>query len=527
VHEGLRTNPGFARVLIAAVMILPAACVRDTGGEGPVALQEADDALVAETVAGRPAQVTGPVPSPSPFVLPPSDFDCRDQIVRVSLTSSGRQANGESWYPTASGDGRFVVFISHATDMVPGDTNGKWDVFVRDRKAGETKRAGVSSSGKEAALGAWSPTISGDGRFVAFVSKSGDIVPGDTNGEDDIFVHDRKTGVTERITLGAGGAEPDGMSWVRSVSAHGRFVVFMSEATNLVSGDTNGKRDVFVHDRVNGTTKRVSVSSSGTEGDGPSNWHDISADGRFVVFESEATNLVPDDGNDASDVFVHDRLTGRTSRASVKPGGGEADGGSGRPAISADGRFVTFRSDASNLVPDDTNGKTDVFVHDRKTGRTERVSVESGGGEGDGPSSGASISADGRFVAFESQARDLVDGGEKGDDLVCVHDRRTGETARVNVSARGAEADGQSYFLWISADGRFVTFSSAAKNLVHGDTNDCADVFVARNPFLPGLESGAAGPAPPKQTRLRRLEAGHLPVRGATRTQTGKLPGSR
>jgi Tol biopolymer transport system component len=181
--------------------------------------------------------------------------------------------------------------------------------------------------------------------------------------------------------------------------------------------------DVFVHDRVTGQTSRVSVSSSGEQGNGESRFPSLSADGRYVAFESLASNLVPSDTNGTPDVFIHDRVTGQMTRVSVSSSGEEGNGNSSEASVSANGRYVAFHSSASNLVPGDTNGTWDVFVHDRVTGQTSRVSVSSSGEQGNGNSYEANISPDGRYVAFGSAASNLVPGDTNGTPDVFVHDR--------------------------------------------------------------------------------------------------------
>ena len=293
--------------------------------------------------------------------------------------------------------------------------------------------------------------------------------------------------VTELVSVASDGTHGDGHSGVlpstglsplASVSVDGRFVVFSSLADNLVPSDTNLVGDVFVRDRVNGITERVSVASDGTEGDGQSHDASISPDGRYVAFKSVATNLVPGDTNGVEDVFVHDRLAGTTERASVASDGHQPDGPSSEPSLSADGRFVVFTSSADNLVPDDHNNVGDVFVHDRRTGITERLSVAPAGGDADGESFGASTSADGRFVAFTSIADSLVPGGTNGAVHIFVRDRLTRVTELISVGSDGIEGNGISVQPSISADGRLVVFMSFATNLVPGDTNGSIDVFV-------------------------------------------------
>jgi hypothetical protein len=286
----------------------------------------------------------------------------------------------------------------------------------------------VDSSGAQGNFSSISPAISADGRIVVFGSFANNLVAGDWNFQADIFVHDRSTGITERVSVDSSGAEGNGNSNHADVSADGRFVAFESESTNLVAGDSNGVIDVFVHDRMTGITERVSVDSSGAEGNGPSGTFGglaISADGRIVAFESNASNLVAGDTNGVSDVFVHDRSTGLTERVDVDSFGAEANYGGSIPSISADGQSVTFASSATNLVAGDTNNAGDVFVHDRSTGFTGRVSVDSSGAEGNGLSgnSGLAISADGQIVAFESLASNLVAGDTNGYTDVFVRER--------------------------------------------------------------------------------------------------------
>jgi HYR domain len=400
---------------------------------------------------------------------------------RIGTTGARIIFAGDS--PAISGNGRFVAFVSSASDLVPGDSNRFADVFVHDRDTGATSRVSVDSADVQANSSSTGPAISADGRFVAFGSTASNLVADDTNGANDIFVHDRQTGDTTRVTVNSAGVQANSSSVGPAISADGRFVAFGSTASNLVADDTNGTTDVFVRDRQAGETKRLSVDSAGLEANSLSLHYAISADGRFVAFDSAASNLVAGDTNRPFDVFVHDRHTGQTSRVSVDSAGVEgssASGGllSGGLAISADGRFVAFGSTASNLVADDTNSTEDLFVHDRQAGETRRVSVDSAGREANNFSVGPALSADGRFVAFESMASNLVaaDTNETGD--IIVHDRQRHETTRVSVASTGLEANSFSLGAAISADGRFVAFHSAASNLVPGDTNGFIDVFL-------------------------------------------------
>jgi LPXTG-site transpeptidase (sortase) family protein len=406
---------------------------------------------------------------------------------RVSVASDGTEANGLSTGRTISADGRYVAFSSAASNLVSGDTNGFRDIFVHDRQTGATTRVSVASDGTQGNNSSHIPSISADGLYVAFESDASNLVSGDTNGTRDIFVHDRQTGVTTRVSVASSGTQANGGSYNAAISADGRYVAFESVASNLVSGDTNGARDVFVHDRQTGTTTRVSVASSGTQGNGNSHSPAISADGRYVAFHSFSNNLVSGDTNGAIDIFVRDRQTGATTRVSVASGGTQGNSNSEYSSFSADGRYVAFESNATNLVSGDTNGIRDIFVHDRQTGVTTRVSVASGGTQANNNSNTSSISSDGRYVAFHSYASNLVSGDTNGAIDVFVHDRQTGATIRASVASDGTQGNGNSQSPAISADGLYVVFLSFASNLVSGDTNGTWDIFVHEPDFTPPL----------------------------------------
>jgi Tol biopolymer transport system component len=439
---------------------------------------------------------------------------------RVSVSSAGAEANASgSQGERISADGRYIVFTSDASNLVAGDTNSAWDIFVRDRESGETRRVSVSSSGAQANGNTYAAAITGDGRYVAFSSDASNLVAGDTNGTEDVFVYDRQSGETRRLSVSSSGAQANGPSgYGVAISDDGRYVSFSSSATSLVADDTNGKQDVFVHDLQSGVTRRVSVSSAGAEGKGNSYSADVSADGRYVCFSSTASNLVAGDTNNATDIFVYDVQSGETRRVSVSSTGTEADRASREgPSISADGRYVAFTSAARNLIADDTNTNTDIFVHDLQSGETQRVSVKSSGAPITSDSGIPAISADGRYVSFISYASSLVAGDTNALQDVFVHDRQSGETRRVSVSITGAQADGDSISGAISADGRYVTFRSGAPNLVPGDNNGTFDVFVhdladSPLPSNAGFEADLAGwntSGSAAGVTLTRVQGGH------------------
>jgi Tol biopolymer transport system component/ribosomal protein L24E len=340
------------------------------------------------------------------------------------------------------------------------------------------------------------PWMSGDGRFVAFDSSGKKVADGEAQDPDairDIFILDNVTGLTSRVSKGLNGALANGQSQRPTLSADGRFVAFWSDATNLVAGDTNDAPDAFVYDRQAGTTIRVSVNSDGTQGNGATQRPVMSRDGNYVAFESAAKNLagggvIPvgtGDTNNVRDVFVYSMVTKKTTRVSVVSGGAQANGESVRPSISADGHKIAFHSLATNLVPGDTLGKADIFVHDLNTGQTTRVSVAANGAEANGISLSPSISANGNFVSFDSAATNLISGQDGGLDDIYVKDLTTGAISRVSNSTAGGQADAESHDSSISGDGRFVAWWSKATNIVAGDTNTCGttsgpcpDVFV-------------------------------------------------
>lgn len=405
---------------------------------------------------------------------------------RVSVNSQGVAAMfGPSSRPAISADGRVVAFESYADNLVPGGHSGLPRIYVHDRSTMQTTMVSVSSTGVVANGYSEGCAISADGLVVAYMSRSDNLAPGDTNGLDDVYVHDRSTGSTTCASNGLAGLPGNNRSGYPALSADGRYVALVSEASNLVSGDTNARDDVFVYDRSTGVTTRESVSTSGVQSNGFSPLSPIialSADGRFVAFANTATNLDAADTNARADVFVRDRIAGVTERVSLGAGGIQGDGDSMRASISADGRHVAFASIASNLVLGDSNGAADLFVRDRFLHTTERVSIGASGVE---QNPGGSIyglwfqiSADGRVVAFQSEAANLVADDTNGSIDVFVRDRQAAKTERVSVSSTGTQGNSHGSWPSISADGRCVAFTSASSNLIAGDVNGQQDVFV-------------------------------------------------
>ena len=267
------------------------------------------------------------------------------QTTRVSSAVS--QGNSYSWHPLISANGRYVVFNSNADNLVAGDTNGYDDVYVRDRLAGKTSCISVSSAGVQGNQGSDIGSISADGRYVTFTSYADNLVADDTNASDDVFVRDRVTGKTTRVSVSSTRAQGNNLgSFEAVISADGRYVAFRSFSDNLVTGDTNGEIDIFVRDRVTGTTKLVGVSSAGVQGNGyGSSEPTISADGRYVAFSSDADNLVAGDTNDTYDVFVRDRLLNSKSVADLQATV------TAKPASAKKGQTASYRLTVKNNGP--------------------------------------------------------------------------------------------------------------------------------------------------------------------------------
>jgi len=435
-------------------------------------LNTANNSLIATVAVGANPSAAGHFVGPAPVPT---------TTARLSKSASGAQGKDDSTQAAVSADGRYLVFASEASNLVSGDSNGVADVFLRDRVSKQTKRVSLGPGSVQANGPAYNPAISADGRFVAFASDANNLVSGDSNGSTDVFVRDLAAGVTTRVSINSSAVQGNGDSYEPALNADGSKVAFTSLASNLAASDSNGVADVFVRDRTANTTSRVSIATGagGAQGNGESGQAYLSASGQFVAFISYASNLVAGDSNGAFDVFVRDRTGNTTSRVSIATGAGgaQANADAWQPALSGDGRYVVFASDASNLVPADNNATADVFLRDRTSNTTSRVSVNVGGGQSDGPSYNPVISNDGRYVAFDSLGTlDAADYNNAWD--IYLRDRIGNTTTRLSVATNGQEASADSQKPVLSADGRYVLFESFANNLDTGDTNNAWDIFV-------------------------------------------------
>lgn len=394
----------------------------------------------------------------------------------ISLNMAGHPEVAYS--PDISADGRYVTFMSPSAGFVANDTNGAYDVFVRDRQTGVTERVSVSSSGKQGngdSIGFWAARITPGGRFVLFQSEATNLVANDWNLSEDGFVHDRQTGVTELVTVAPSGQLSDFGGVACGISTDGRFVAMVLAGNNIGVGDTFWQ--VFVRDRQARTTRLISVSSAGVLANAMSRECDISADGRYVGFGSAASNLVPNDTNDASDVFMRDRQTGVTERVSLGVDGEQLANGGQRPSISADGRFVAFEEYAFSA--------TGLLVRDRWTGTTQLANVASNGELPNAKAREPAISADGRYVVFGTRATNLLPGDTNKTDDIFRRDLVAKVTEIESIGYDGKPANAYSFHPRISGDGQLVVFGSSATNLVAGVTT--------RGPYAFLHEAGAGG----------------------------------
>lgn len=336
--------------------------------------------------------------------------------------------------------------------------------------------AGIGGNGTSA-LACRTAPITADGRYLVFQSEAPDLVADDGNGVTDVFLRDRLLGTTTRLSVDTAGGDSDGPSMSPCIARNGRWVVFASDATDLVVGDTAGFTDIFVLDLQSGTTVRVSVDDAGGEADGGSRNPSISADGRLVVFASDAADLIAGDGNGEADIFLRDLDLGLNERVSVDVDGNDPDANSWIPIVNGAGRYVAFHSGADDLVPGDGGG-ADIFVRDRQLAVTVRVSADPLGGDPDASSFGANISSDGRHVLFWSYATNLVPGDTNGFEDVFVHDLDPGTTSRVSLRGDGGQiTDLPSRGGNLSGDGRFAVYNTASDQPVAGDVNGAEDVF--------------------------------------------------
>lgn len=435
-----------------------------------------------------------------------------NSTIRASLDDLGIEGNGPSETGRTAGTGRFVTFSSAATNLVAGDTNGRIDCFVRDTFLGTTTRVSVDSLGTETNKHCESPDVSGDGRFVTFSTTATNLIPDDTNGDKDCYLHDRDTDgdsifdeagaiSTVRVSLEVSGAQRTRPSDFCRISEDGTAVAFQAKRTS-------SNWDVFTYDVATGTIVQQNANENFAAADGTAEEPSISAQGRYIAFESSASNLVADSVGSSLDIYVVDRDTDADgifdepgSRAvywaTANTFGGGSNGPSRYASVSDDGLSVAFSSQASDLVQNDANNRTDVFIHDLASGTTLLLSRNAAGNSGDADSYTPEMSGNGRFVIFTSAATDLVPSDTNGKKDVFRYDRdpdRNGinddtsflPTVIESISSGGAQGSDDSGVFRrpdISTNGLKTVFSSAAVDLVADDSNSTRDIFLAEGEF--------------------------------------------
>lgn len=399
------------------------------------------------------------------------------ELRAAAISPEGQSADAACRNIALSADGRYLAFESAATNLVTEASDNHSDIFVRDMRTGLIELASHASDGSEGDGASASAAISGDGRYLVFASYAANLVAGDTNNRKDIFLLDREAEEMIIVSRPTGGGQSNGNSDKPVISTDGRYIAFVSFASNLIAGDDNGTADIYVYDRVNSSLTLTSCATDGSLGDEAAGDPAISADGRYIAFESSASNLVAGDTNGMRDVFRKDRLNGQILRISKSTSGGEGDGSSGDPAISADGHLVVFHSLATNLVVGDLNAKGDIFAHDIASGVTELISRTDNGAQGLQHSEHPEVSANGRWVVYDSTSANLVSGDTNSQRDIFRFDRDIATVVRLSMGPDGAEGNGNSSRACFSPGSRYVGFQSDATNLVIGDANGLTDLF--------------------------------------------------
>ncbi|MFF9410553.1 TolB family protein [Streptomyces anandii] len=451
-------------------------------------------ALALVAVAAAPGPAAGAPATGRPAAAPATGTPAAEaqaagaraadgETTLISVGLGGKPADGPSERASISADGRLVVFTSHADNLVRGDRNGCTDVFLRDVARGRTVRVDRGYNGRESnGCTGIDPIISADGRYAVYSADSTNLVRGVRDGRSHIYRTDLRTGETVLVSAAKDGTPGDGDSMRPTLSADGRYVAFATAADNLVPGDTPaGTWDTVVRDMATGTVVRTSAASDGTAGNAASDGTQISADGRYVTFFSNATDLVEGDTNKKVDEFLHDTVTGRTTRLSVTAAGIQSDQITIGGTISDDNRYVVLNSHATNLTADSPDTTQDhAYLQDLTTGALRLIDKGADGVPAPGGTFWASITGDGLHIPMSSSGPHLVDGDTNGVRDIFVADLPGGALRRVSVGSGGQQADAASYFPDADQHAEAVVFTSYATNLVPGDTNGQPDIFLHR-----------------------------------------------
>jgi Tol biopolymer transport system component len=409
------------------------------------------------------------------------------EVKRLSVSGTGEEAQAvspasASINASVSADGSLVVFSSESPNLVAADTNGVSDIFLRTyRDQSSIRRISVRATGEQANGASTAPFIAASGDWVVFLSKATNL-DGGSGTYDQVFLYSTGQRTVSKVSVNASTEEANGDCSMPTVSSDGRYVAYVSGATNLLPADPSGDQDVYLFDVVSGTTTLMSVNGSGTKGDEGSSTPYLSADGTYLAFNSNATNLVPGDGNGVNDIFIRTIASPASiQRLSVDAAGAEGLGISLFPSLSGDGSYVVFESTA-RLVPEDDNGVSDIYGRSRTNPASiVLLSSQADGSAASGASEGAHVSPDGSWITFHSFAEDLVPGDSNNVADVFLRPRDDSHRlVRLSVNSQGGQGNGNSLIPAVSNGGQQVVFTSFADNLVANDNNDWPDVFAVR-----------------------------------------------
>ncbi len=401
--------------------------------------------------------------------------------VRITMNTMGGEITAHALLPQVSSNGQFIVFQSDATDLVTGDTNGRNDVFLYDRSSGNMERVSRGVGGVQGDNDSYYGAVSATGRYVAFASRATNLVPMDTNNTRDVFLLDRTLDTVERVSVATGGAQGDGNSHFPTVSADGRYISFRSSSTNLVAGDTNGVDDIFLRDRQMATTIRI-TEVTGSDANGAAQNPDMD-DGTYVAYETLATNVVMTDTNTAHDVYLYEISTGITTLLNESAPQTTANGMGMHVRLSPDGSWAAFSTSASNITGGlDMDSTWDIHTYETGTGTREVASLTHTGAKATQISQFGIPSDGGDRVVFLSTATNLTAAPDtNGTRDIFVRDKLAGTTVRL-LGEGGVEPDANIMIPDISADGTVIVFNTTATNMVSGDTNGVYDIFVYQLP---------------------------------------------
>lgn len=460
------------------------------------------------------------------------------RFARASIATGGVEGNNASTKNSIDANGVYVTFASSASNLVSNDTNSAKDIFLHNRSTGATVIVSVGTGSTQANGDSDAPVISSDGKWVVFHSYATNLTADvDTNDSADVFRYNVTTGAINRVSNDTGAGNANGHNFNPVIDEDGDFIVFQTDATDLFASDTNAKSDIVMYTVATTAIAQISKDSGGLATDGNSMNPAVSADGKKIAYSSIATDIVASDTNSYSDIFYYDVTLGTTIRVSKANDGTQGNERSYFPAISANGRYVAFESDATNLLASsaDTNAVADVFVYDTTTNTISRVSVASGGTQSNGTSGGSidypniSMSEDGTFVVFRSAATNLVSSDTNVFTDVFMYDRQSNVTVRVTQLLDGTQFNNVSYYPVITRTGTYVAFYSYASNVVTGDTNGVGDVFVYDKDAILATPTPTATPSPtatptatptPSPTPIPEIVSGSFSVNTTSPSET-------